>query len=163
MYHLMYQHIFLGMTAMLLSAGGSDGSLSVPECCCLNIFTSVTGNQTVTPNTLKFALTDCCTIIGLSVMGVLFLLLVCQCTTCIVIMSRTAKIKVLVPQKEDTRAEAGEQDICYSTVKFTKLDKDSDHVTKFEQKSEYATVVINTADDDTPQQDCWDNSFSLED
>ncbi|KAK3523500.1 hypothetical protein QTP70_001162 [Hemibagrus guttatus] len=66
-------------------------------------------------------------------------------------------------QNRYTKIEAGEQDLCYSTVKFTRVDNDSDHVMKSEQKSEYATVVINTVDLNTPQLDCWDNDISIAD
>lgn len=43
--------------------------------------------------------------------------------------------------------QAGEDDLWYTTVKFTREADDSEeHVTKFDPKSEYATVIINTPD-----------------
>ncbi|MCI4386728.1 hypothetical protein PGIGA_G00065770 [Pangasianodon gigas] len=74
-------------------------------------------------------------------------------------MSRKAERRVPVPHKDDkelTRVP-GEEELWYATVKFTGAGKDSDHVTKFDPKTEYATVVINTPDHGTPQLDRVDN------
>ncbi|MCJ8740955.1 hypothetical protein PDJAM_G00064950 [Pangasius djambal] len=74
-------------------------------------------------------------------------------------MSRKAECRVPVSHKEDkeqTRVP-GEEELWYATVQFTGAAKDSDHVTKFEPNTEYATVVINTPDHGTPQLDRVDN------
>ncbi|KAK2827414.1 hypothetical protein Q7C36_018340 [Tachysurus vachellii] len=149
MWQLMLQHILLGMTAMLLTEGGSAGNCSA--CCCHNNSSCVDKKETATGTTPDFF-----TYIGLSVLGFLILLsLACHCTTCIAIMCR--KVKPTVPDcqkenKEQTRVVVGEEELCYATVKFTGGDKDSDHLMKFGTNSEYATVVINT-DPSTPQLD----------
>lgn len=59
--------------------------------------------------------------------------------------------------------QAGEEELWYTTVKFTQEPKDSGHVTKCDSKSEYATVVINTPDHGTPQLDRVTNVEELRD
>lgn len=54
--------------------------------------------------------------------------------------------------------QAGEEELWYSTVKFTQEANDSPHVTQLDPKSEYATVVIDTPNLGTPRLSHVDNT-----
>ncbi|KAI5096453.1 putative tRNA (cytidine(32)/guanosine(34)-2'-O)-methyltransferase [Silurus meridionalis] len=58
----------------------------------------------------------------------------------------------------DAYSKAGEEELWYTTVKFNKEAKNPDQMTNFDQKSEYATVVIKTPDRRSLQLDLADEA-----
>ncbi|KAI5625118.1 hypothetical protein C0J50_15233 [Silurus asotus] len=67
---------------------------------------------------------------------------------------------VIASPKEDKEQTivAGEEELWYTTVKFNKEAKNPDQMTNFDQKSEYATVVIKTPDSRSLQMDLADEA-----
>ncbi|KAM9451588.1 uncharacterized protein Hap1MRO34_021880 [Clarias gariepinus] len=147
MCHLLCQHILLGLTVMLLNSGGIH-----PLDICQNGNSSSEDFSTVE----TIVILNSNDVIGLTVVFFLILLsLVCQWITCVVIMVRKAVHTAPVPRKKDKECTkvAGEEELWYATVKFTGVAKDSDHVTPFDPKTEYSTVVFKTPDTSTSQPD----------
>ncbi|XP_060790844.1 uncharacterized protein LOC132894746 [Neoarius graeffei] len=151
-----WHNILLGLTVMLLNAGGSDGDSLITH----SSNNSLCVSQNTTGTVWTISIPNSYTLLGLSVVGFLMLLsLACHCIICTIIMSRKAERTAPVRHNKDKEwtTVAGEEELWYTTVTFTGAAKDSDHVTKFDPKSEYATVVINTPDHSTSQLDHVDN------